>query len=61
MGRGAFAKEPRAVVKVTTQGDRPWKKKWNHPLRVTGRAAGGKGHRDAEAWRRGGAAASHCW
>ena len=49
------------MVKVTTQGDRPWKKKWNHPLRVTGRAAGGKGHRDAEAWRRGGAAASHCW
>ena len=25
------------------------------------RATGGKGHRDAEAWRREGAAASHCW
>ena len=31
------------MVQVTTQGDRPWKKKWNHPLRVTGRAAEGRG------------------
>ena len=60
MGRGAFA-VPRSlgtgpVVSVpfsclkmepSVEGD------WS--------CRGGKGRRDAEAWRRGGAAASHCW
>ena len=58
MGRGAFAKEPWTVVK----GLVPSLPFSNHPLRVTEWSCrGGKGHRDAEAWRRGGAAASHCW
>ena len=56
MGRGAFAKEPWTVVK----GLVPSLPFSNHPL-TEWSCRGGKGHRDAEAWRRGGAAASHCW